>query len=229
MASSYDTLSPEVQSIICKDTFLLIYNEILSLYDSVPYHSSSHGIDVLETGFHFLRETGNLPDEPINIITLIFALLGHDAGHPGLGNQERIKTIKETLNVSCLEEYHYQLTKSILQKHSIPFNDELLHQSILATNSLIPATNTLEYLIKLADINHSVSSLEKHLIWSSKIQEEITHSSNSPNPIEQIEFLEKTIGILMEKVRPFLEESSSSLYERLSVNLSRNLEYWKSH
>jgi hypothetical protein len=258
----YNKLSRELQEYIPKNLFFRIWNDILSLYDSeIPYHSQLHAIDVATTGYHYIKTilknikettTRLLPSllsfdkiefeelkEPKNMITFLFALLGHDAGHPGLGNISRIEEIKREYKLSYLEEYHYILTKEILEKYTnhssssssssseyeFEYNDSILHSVILATNSSIPPKNPLEMMIQLSDINHTISSLEKHCVWSMKLSNELPISMK-PKPEEQVNFFKRMIYNLVETALPFLQETSPELYEILQDNYKRNLEYW---
>jgi hypothetical protein len=249
----YNELSRELQEYIPKNLFFRIWNDILALYDSeIPYHSQLHAIDVATTGYHYIHTilknieettTRLLPSfdkiefeelkEPKNMITFLFALLGHDAGHPGLGNISRIEEIKREYKLSYLEEYHYILTKQILEKYtnhsssssSFEYNDSILHSVILATNSSIPPKNPLEIMIQLSDINHTVSYIEKHCVWSMKLSNELPVSMK-PKPEEQVNFFKRMIYNLVETARPFLQETSPELYEILQDNYKRNLEYW---
>jgi len=226
-----------IATFVSPQTFYNVCSDILKSYQRVPYHSRSHGSDVLRTGFEYLRKSVLCEKVVgIDLVTFVFALLGHDAGHPGLGNQseiERIRSIYSTEHShSLLEQYHYDLTISILEKHEIVFNPALLHAIIMATDPALSMADArrefpedlqgMEVIVKLADVNHTVSSFEKHIDWSLRFAEEIG-VKNHPN--SQIGFLENHVLPIVLKSKPLFTDEE--MYLRISQNYTENMLYWK--
>jgi len=80
----------------------------------------------------------------------------------------------------------------------------------------------MEVIVKLADVNHTVSSFEKHIDWSLRFAEEIG-VKNHPNP--QIGFLENhVLPIVLKSKQLFTNEE---MYLTISQNYTENMLYWK--
>ena len=232
---------PEIHDIISRDRFYMVRDEITATYNCVPYHSGFHGNDVMLFGYRLLSHSTlpALKEMPAkDILTFILALLGHDAGHPGLGNHAELARIRAMFPTatSPLEEFHYLQTRDILMKFDIPFNASLLYQIILATDPCVSIETTssgfpehlrtlvpLVPLIKLADVNHTVSFFSKHLEWTWKLEDEL---GITMTPTAQMRFLETYVMPLLAEAHKIvgLEES---LYSELRMNLKRNIEYWE--
>jgi len=207
----YDNL----QLTLDKEKFYIIFYEILSKYENISYHSKFHGLDVLNNGIEFLKNS-KMELNSLDYQTFIFGLLGHDIKHPGL-----TKIPKDY----DLEYFHYLETKKILDNHKIKYNDELLKNIILSTKITLfdfkDDFENLAYLIKLADVNHTVSCFEKHLNWTWKLEEELGKSLSA---LEQVEFLEDYVKkILLRTKNTF----NKTFYEDLEYKLSLNTDFWR--
>lgn len=222
-----------IHSIISEDRFCKVLDEILSLYNNVSYHSAKHGLDVMNTGYNLLMNSKVKESmTQMDILTYIFALLGHDAGHPGLGNHEEIKRIYALFPTSDspLEEYHYYHTQVVLRSNGIDCNYKLLKSIILATDPKMPISiistifpeklKGLVPLIKLADVNHAISFFDKHCEWSYRLVSELYGKMNY---IDQIRFLEGYVGCILHATENVID---NSLYEQFNFNLKSNIDYW---
>lgn len=200
---------------MCKNKFYDIFYDIIENYNQIPYHSKYHGMDVLIKGIEFLKNT-SIKLNQIDYQTFIFGLLGHDIKHPGL------KNIPKDYD---LEYFHYLETKKIIEKHKINFNDKFLKKLILATKITLfdfeKDFEDLAYLIKLADINHTVSFLEKHLNWTRKLEDEIEEKIT---PEKQIDFLENYVTKILNKTKNIFVED---YYASLVFNLKLNISFWR--
>jgi len=209
-----------------RDFFYQVSDSILENYHCVPYHSRFHGLDVMTIGFKFLKNSKiNLNQE--QTVTFIFGLLSHDIFHPGLHNLEELNNLKKIYNYSesPVEEFHYLRTKEILKENQVKFNDDFLKNIIYATDVsrkvFSEEFKDLANLIKLADVNHTVSSFEKHLEWTWKLEDELKKKLTYQ---EQVNFLEKYVRPLLEKLKDIFEEK---FYQDLSFKLKSNLDFWK--
>jgi len=249
-----------IRPLIDRQKYYDLYDEILREYERVPYHSRWHGMDVMRAGYEYYRKSrfaGKLEGD--DLLTFLFGLLGHDAGHPGLGNQSEIARLRAFFpsSRSPLEEYHYGITLRILRKYGIVVNQELLHAVIMATDPRLSLEDArrefpvelvgMEVIVKLADVNHTVGSFEKHLDWSLKVTEEI--GLEKIQPAEQIRFLENHVAPLVGAIKGVLvghgeevmrggeeggrggedgeAETGSELYTTICRNYTENLLYWK--
>jgi hypothetical protein len=210
-----------------RDFFYQVSYEILENYHCVPYHSRFHGLDVMTVGIKFLKNS-KIKLNKKHIITFIFGLLSHDIFHPGLHNLEELNNLKRIYHYSesPVEEFHYLKTKEILKKNKVDFDDEFLKNIIYATDISRKVFSDdfkdLANLIKLADVNHTVSSFEKHLEWTWKLEDEIKKKLTYQ---EQVNFLEKYVEPILEKLKDVFEEK---YYQELSFNLKCNIDFWKS-
>lgn len=124
-------------------------NAISALYvGSNAYHNFVHATDVLQAVYSFLCELGALPGlreallpsarqelghpafdvraspvRPADALAMLFAAIGHDAGHPGLSNAFLVNG-KTTLarafhDKSPLENYHALLLEGMLSLHGL--------------------------------------------------------------------------------------------------------------
>lgn len=156
----------------------------------------------------------NIKLNEIDLLTFIFGLLGHDIKHPGL--------TKSTKNI---EYFHYVETNKILSQYQIKFNSKFLKQIILATDTSNYTFNkdfeSIAYLVKLADINHSVSDLKNHLLWTDKLKNELNVKFT---PKEQILFLENYVFKILEKNKP---NFNKTYFKQLELNFKMNISFWK--
>ena len=241
----YDTI-PEIRSLISRETFVAVCEEILATYKDVPYHNREHALDVMSNGVMYLRNTYLYTRlTSVEKLTFVLGLLGHDASHPGIGNKEeytKIIALFPSGTKSCMEEFHYGLTCAILRKHHLPVNLHILHAIIGATDPFLSLEDVkkrfpehlqdLAVIVRLADVNHVLSSFENHIHWSKRITDEI---GCMLTPQSQIHFIENHILPLVEEARLVFmtkgdKETSfraSGFYSRIRTRFQANLDYWK--
>lgn len=77
-----------------------IFDICNSYHNSNPYHNFRHAVDVLQSTWYYLSALGFTSGcrdvynnnrlqsllEPVHILALLLASLGHDVGHPGVNN-----------------------------------------------------------------------------------------------------------------------------------------------
>lgn len=227
----------EIHSVISRDVFYAVFNDIISTYSPIPYHSYIHGCDVMKVGYELLSKSRLLAMMSENdVLTYLFALLGHDAGHPGLKNHTEITRIKSLFPDarSPLEEYHHRILVGVLDSHKIQYNAELLYCIVLATDPTLPyceiakrfpvelkALVPMIPIIKLADVNHTVGSFEKHMDWTWNLGKEL---ETVMTPRAQQQFLLKYVAPILEETKEVLD---AEFHWRLTRNLRWNIEYWE--
>lgn len=238
MARAADTYGKlkEIHGIISREKFYEAVNEIIGAYNTVPYHSAIHGCDVMMSGYSFLSATKseNLKSmTPLEHLTFIFALLGHDVGHPGLANHNKLSRIRALFprSRSPVEEFHYIQTRNILLKLEVPFIADLLHAIIITTDPTLPIADVMpsfpEHLrelapiIKIADVNHAVCFFAKHLEWTWKLESELQIKLT---PIAQLRFIEALIVPIVCQLESILTEDVIS---QMRLNLRHNMEHWQ--
>eukprot|EP00002_Diphylleia_rotans_P029387 TRINITY_DN5987_c0_g1_i10.p1 TRINITY_DN5987_c0_g1~~TRINITY_DN5987_c0_g1_i10.p1 ORF type:complete len:782 (-),score=148.76 TRINITY_DN5987_c0_g1_i10:488-2833(-) len=97
-------------------------------YKPNPYHNFRHAIDVAQTVYSYIIRT-NARDilQPLDVLGLMLASLGHDVGHPGQNNAFQINTQSELARIyndtSVLESYHAAKTFEILRLTEYPKED----------------------------------------------------------------------------------------------------------
>lgn len=224
----------EIHSIMSRDNFYKVYDDIVSTYESVPYHSMSHGNDVMLVGYTLLKNSKIVQYlNKYEILTFLFGMLGHDAAHPGIGSKTKIDEIRERFrhSKSPLEEYHYTKTSDILKKHHVGHYDEFLRHIILATDPFLPVEDAeiglrsnikdIVKIIKMADVNHAIGSFDKHLEWTWKLENELGFKLS---PKSQIQFLETHLIPLVRSSETVL---SDYVYRCSINNLHENIDFWK--
>jgi hypothetical protein len=218
---------------VSRDDFYKAYDDIMTIYKDVPYHSRFHGNDVMLSAYALLKNSSIF--EYLNryeLLTFLFGMLGHDAGHPGLANKMELVSIREKfpMATSPLEEYHYSLVSGILQRHHLGHYDDLLRTIILATDPFLPVEMAqrglsenikgIVILIKMADVNHAFSSFHKHLEWTWKLQDEL---GIKLTPKSQLHFLMSHLYPLVESSQIILNRD---IYLQCKRNLQDNIEFW---
>lgn len=224
----------EIHPIMSRDDFYKVHDDIIATYESVPYHSRFHGSDVMVVGYRLLKHSNVIQYlNRYEVLTFLFGMLGHDSAHPGLSNKTNIETIRARFPKakSPLEEYHYSQTSAILKKHHIGHYDDFLRQIILATDPFLPVETAqiglvdnikgIVPIIKLADVNHTVSSFDKHLEWTWKLESELGFKLT---PVNQIKFLEAHLIPLIISLEGVL---NVDIYQDCIWNLRQNIEFWK--
>jgi hypothetical protein len=71
------------------DILLQFINEVCDGYQSNPYHSFQHAVDVTYMTFLFLMDMGiqkRARLSQLHVVSILVAALGHDVLHPGLSN-----------------------------------------------------------------------------------------------------------------------------------------------
>ncbi|KAI0244339.1 hypothetical protein L0F63_004430 [Massospora cicadina] len=124
--------------------FLSFVRHVESGYQSNPYHSFHHAVDVCVVLFYSLSDLGlGARFATEDVLALMLAALCHDIGHPGVNNlyQVNAKTeLAEAFNgTSVLENYSCQLTAKILDtcqllRHTDPAIRGWITHHILATD-----------------------------------------------------------------------------------------------
>lgn len=114
-----------------------IYDICNSYHNANPYHNFRHAVDVLQSTWYYLTALGFLNCtlenhmynnnrlqsllEPIHILALLLASLGHDVGHPGVNNGFMVATSTPLASLfddkSVLESYHATAYFDLLCKH----------------------------------------------------------------------------------------------------------------
>ncbi|KAF2659268.1 HD-domain/PDEase-like protein [Lophiostoma macrostomum CBS 122681] len=166
--------------------------------DFVLYHNFRHVVDVLQALFHFLVQTGTLPQyppndtplearpkspiasllKPFDALTLLISAIGHDVGHPGVNNAFLVALNAPLAQLyndrSVLESFHCAAYSQILRRYwPQAFSDSIMRK--LMINSIL-ATDMGLHFKYMSDLGNLQSKLahDKGIIdgWSVKVREE---------------------------------------------------------
>ena len=142
-------------------TFINYFTSLEKNYLQVPYHSSKHAADVMQSS-HVLLNLPTLKSlfSPYDITAALFAAAVHDVGHPGVTNQYLINTGSDLALLyndnSVLENYHVSLAFKLAQnpQRDIFWNlssDErkVMRRMII---DIVLATDMTKHIIILADM-----------------------------------------------------------------------------
>jgi 3',5'-cyclic-nucleotide phosphodiesterase len=166
--------------------------------DFVLYHNFRHVVDVLQALFHFLVQTGTLPQyppndappeakpkspiasllKPFDALTLLISAIGHDVGHPGVNNAFLVALNAPLAQLyndrSVLESFHCAAYSQILRRYwPEAFSDstmrKLMINNILATDMGLH----FKYMTDLGNLQSKLAH-DKGVIdgWSVKVREE---------------------------------------------------------
>lgn len=134
-----------------------------------PFHNFRHAIDVLQSTNYFINQLNLHNDKNINsidIISLLFASLGHDIGHPGITNmylqKNNCRFIYYYNKLSILENYHNTLFQNILQPFikniKLNLNLNLIKDAILATDM----ANHSKFVEKISNEINKISNTKNN-------------------------------------------------------------------
>ncbi|CAD7975460.1 unnamed protein product, partial [Amoebophrya sp. A120] len=114
------TLTQQLVTQYCK-----LVRDIYLPPEQVPYHNYFHALQVAQVTFLLLREAKLLREElqKLDIVAVILAALGHDAGHRGFTNQFEVATRSDLAcrynDQSVLEMHHAAVSWNALMSTGI--------------------------------------------------------------------------------------------------------------
>ncbi|KAK5133000.1 hypothetical protein LTR08_008287 [Meristemomyces frigidus] len=176
-------------------TFLLALRRQYKHQREVHYHNWRHAVDVTQSLYCFLLDTGLCPPmpsdhrnmqrlsatesilTPLDALILLVSGIGHDVGHPGVNNAFLIACNHPLAQLyndkSVLENYHCAAYSQLLRRHwpslsDIPGFRSTMISTILSTDM----QRHFEYMVSMKElqqkVEHSASDLSD---WSDKDRE----------------------------------------------------------
>lgn len=143
------------------------FKELEALYIDNPYHTSTHGADVMQTTMYFIGK-GELAQHmtPLEILASYIAAAAHDVNHNGFNNNYHIYTMSSEArmhnNKAVLENHSTRIVFELLQREELNFAHKFDRPQFLQFRDhiidLILATDMSQHFTVMGQVKSKIAA-----------------------------------------------------------------------